>query len=236
MSVDNLTDRPFADGIYFDLDDRLYHADPALGSGDHRSLAIAPEAYWFGSVHNPARAERKDTEAMQLGRGVHKAALEGMERFKNAFVRRPERVEVSRMTDSMKALYAPRGQTILDGPAYDRAALAAQQIRSHPDLVNSLSHGEPEVSIFWTVAVDGFPVRCKARIDYLKSRALIDIKSAAVKRPMPFKIIALRNIKSFRLTIQAAHYLEARSHVARFNRGLRTSHQMRLAGAGNETE
>lgn len=199
------------DGIYFGLDEALYRRDPALGSTDHKMLAMAPEAYWFGSIHNPARPPEKDTPARALGRGVHKAALEGREAFERAFIRRPDDLE--RLTEKVRAVLAPRGETILPGEAYDRAELAAGMIRAHPDLANSLSGGHPEASVFWTVEVDGRPVRCKCRFDFLKPRAIVDIKSIAIKRPLPFRVLCLRAMQSFRYLVQAFTYLEARSRV-----------------------
>jgi hypothetical protein len=91
-------------------------------------------------------------------------------------------------------------------------------IRAHPDLVGALSGGEPEVSVFWTIEVDGQPVRCKARFDYLKPRAVIDLKSIAIKQPLPFRVLCMRDIRRYRYGVQAAHYLEARAQVRRFIR------------------
>lgn len=204
----------FIDGIYFGLDEVLYRADPALGSSDHKLLAQAPEAYWHGSHLNPARPIEKDTPARALGRGVHKAALEGADAFRRNFIRRPDDLE--RLTEKVRAVIAPRGETILSGEHYDRAMLAAGMIRSHPDLANSLDGGLPEVSVFWTTEVDGKPVRSKARFDFLKPRAVVDIKSIAIKRPLPFKVLCLRAIKSFRYAVQADTYLEARALVPGF--------------------
>ncbi|WP_245501729.1 PD-(D/E)XK nuclease-like domain-containing protein [Mesorhizobium sp. M2A.F.Ca.ET.039.01.1.1] len=193
------------------MDEAIYRQDPALGSSDHKLLAQAPEAYWHGSHLNPARVSDKDTPARALGRGVHKAALEGSEAFKRSFVRRPDDLE--RLTEKVRAILAPRGETVLSGEHYDRAALAAGMIRAHPDLANSLTSGYPEVSVFWTVEIDGKPVRCKARFDYFKPRAIVDIKSIAIKRPLPFKVLCLRAIRSFRYGVQAETYLEARKLI-----------------------
>lgn len=205
----------FEDGIYFGLPEHLYRADPALGSTDHKKLAMAPEAYWFGSVHNRGRrTPDEDTRARLRGRAVHKCALEGRDAFEEAFIRRPDGVKV--MTEKMQAVYAPRGEGILNGDDYDRVLIASTQIRNHPDLRSALSNGFPEVSIFWTTEEGGQEVRCKARIDWLKPRALVDLKSAAIKRLAPFPLLCLRDIRKFGYLVQTDLYLEARSHVGRF--------------------
>lgn len=204
------------DGLYFGLDEAIYHADPALGSSNHKLLAVSPEGYWFGSRFNPARPADKDTDARALGRGVHKAALEGLDEFKASFVRRPEDVE--RLTEKTKALLTPRGETILSGANYDRALLASKMIRAHPDLANSLDGGAPEVSIFWTVEIDGQLIRCKGRFDFLKPRAIVDLKSIAINRPLPFPVLCLRSIRRFRYLVQTDLYLEGRKLVRGFVR------------------
>lgn len=202
------------DGVYFGLDDFLYHSDPAIGSTDHKLLAQAPEAYWFGSIHNPARPADKDTPARALGRGVHKCALEGRDAFERTFIRRPEDLE--RLTEKVRAVLAPRGETILGCDEYDRALLASTMIRCHPDLSTALSGGAPEVSVFWTTEIDGEEVRCKARFDYLKPRSVVDLKSIAVLEPQPFEKLCLRAIRKFRYMVQADLYLEARAELPRF--------------------
>ncbi|ABS14266.1 PD-(D/E)XK nuclease-like domain-containing protein [Brucella anthropi] len=205
-----------ADGLYFGLEDAIYHADPALGSTNHKMLAVSPEGYWHGSNYNPARPSDKDTDARALGRGVHKAALEGLSEFRKNFVRRPENFE--RLTEKSRALLAPRGETILSGANYDRALLASAMIRAHPDLVNSLDGGAPEVSIFWTIEVDGKPVRCKGRFDFLKPRAIVDLKSISITQPHPFQVLCIRAIRRFRYLVQTGLYLEGRKLVRQFIR------------------
>lgn len=204
-------------GIYFGLSDILYRQDPALGSSDHKTLAVAPEAFWHGSHMNPAKPKETDSAARALGRAVHAAALEGEGAFRRSFVRRPDDLE--RLTAKERAILAPRGETVLQGADFDRAAIAAKMIRTHPDLANALSGGYPEVSAFWTVEVDGKPVRCKARYDWLKPRAIVDLKSVnPKKRPIPFRALCIRDIRAYRYAVQAAEYLEGRARVAEFVR------------------
>jgi hypothetical protein len=50
------------DGIYLNLPEDDYHADPALSASGIKKLLQSPADYWFTSVHNPDR-EDKDTAA-----------------------------------------------------------------------------------------------------------------------------------------------------------------------------
>ncbi len=82
--------KPFhAPGIYFDMPDSVYHADPALGStGLKKLLASAPDFWWQSSM-NPAREPEKETEAKVFGRAVHKCVLEGRDAFEAEFAPQP---------------------------------------------------------------------------------------------------------------------------------------------------
>ena len=68
------------DGLYFDLPEDDYHADPALGSTDIKNLLVSPEHYWFNSVHCPDR-EDTSTPAKVKGAAYHCLLLEGEDAF-----------------------------------------------------------------------------------------------------------------------------------------------------------
>src|SRR3546814_14526079 len=53
--------------------------------------------------------------------------------------------------------------------------LFRSMIEKHPDLSKAFSGGHPEVSIFWQDEQTG--ISCKARLDYLKARAIVDLKT-----------------------------------------------------------
>ena len=201
----------YADGVYFGLEEDKYHADPALGSTSMKTLAVSPPDYWAGSPHNPDREPDEDTPSRLFGRALHKFLLEGEEAFADVYA--PTRHNGSTKDGKAeRAAIAEEGKTAIRGDDYDRILKSGPAIRRNPDFNFAFSGGMPEVSIFWTR--DG--IRRKARIDYLKPRASVDLKSVANQQRREFPEACRRAIADFRYDVQAAHYNEAREQLRAF--------------------
>lgn len=81
----------FTPGIYFDLPEDDYHADPAIGSTDLKQLLTNPTRYWWKSQYaatfrevveaKTAEENEKVSRAKAFGSCVHAVTLEGMEAF-----------------------------------------------------------------------------------------------------------------------------------------------------------
>ncbi|KTS11452.1 PD-(D/E)XK nuclease-like domain-containing protein, partial [Methylobacterium indicum] len=196
---------PFADGVYFGLDEALYRADPALGSTDVKKLATSPADFWWGSRHNPNREPEKDSPALLVGSAVHRYVLEGREAFDAEYAPAEHPGNVKAGIREREVIEAS-GRTAIKRQDYDRILAAAHIIRSNPVLASAFDGGQPEVSVFWTAG----GIRRKARVDYLRTRANVDLKSIANVNGLPFPIACRRAIASFRYDVQAAHYLDAR--------------------------
>jgi hypothetical protein len=86
--MDNVITEP---GVYLGLSDEDYFAAPALGSSDMKALYLDPESWWWD--HSPksplAKGEEADPAAVALGRAIHMALLEGMERYEGHYVVKP---------------------------------------------------------------------------------------------------------------------------------------------------
>lgn len=106
------------------------------------------------------------------------------------------------------------GRTMLAGDAFDRICAAGGAVLDNPHLAGSFIGGMPEVSVFWTDTVEGEPVRRKARFDYLKPRAVVDLKSTRPRDNVPFVASCRRALAEWNYPTQAAAYLQARSRVA----------------------
>lgn len=249
-----LAAEPFADGLYFGLDEAAYHADLALGSSDLKRLATGPAEYWFASRLNPDRAPEETTPAQLLGKAVHRLVLEGEQSFAAAFEREATGEDVLRTDDDLASYLVnecgvtklPRskmdkidlvhrlraaplshppilfdiefaaleaGRIILKAAAFDRIRAAAGSVLANPHLAQSFTGGAPEVSLFWTDEVDGEPVRRKARFDYLKPRAIVDLKSISTSRRGRFPALCRRALAEWDYPVQAAAYLQARARL-----------------------
>ena len=65
------------DGIYFELDEKIYHAQERLSASGICKMLISPPTFWAQSWLNPDRDEVDwDTQARILGRAYHTARFE----------------------------------------------------------------------------------------------------------------------------------------------------------------
>lgn len=116
-----------------------------------------------------------------------------------------------RILDAIRSDAEAAGKLILKAEDYDRIITASAIITASPDFSTAFDGGMPEVSIFWRETVEGVEVPCKARIDFLKQRANVDLKTAANPLNLPFDVACRRAIASYRYDIQAEHYRRGRS-------------------------
>jgi len=63
------------DGVYFNLDEQVYHALPRLSASGINNLLVSPATFWHNSWLNPNKKD-EDTPARVLGRAYHTARLE----------------------------------------------------------------------------------------------------------------------------------------------------------------
>lgn len=196
-------------GIYFGLDEAIYHRDPALGSTAMKELAQNPCNYWFSSPLNPARPDDDDsTPSKVFGRALHKCVLEGERQFR-------ARYAPTQFPGNIKAGKAEReqilslGKIALNMDDWSRILLAGATVQANPHLRDAFTNGLPEVSIFW----EDQGIRKKARIDFLKVRANVDVKTAANERGASFDVAAKGAISAYRYDVQAAHYADGRACI-----------------------
>lgn len=105
------------------------------------------------------------------------------------------------------------GKLLLPRAVMDRIEVAAKMIEAHPQLCKAFAGGAPQVSIFWEDEETGVP--CKARLDYLKPRAIVDLKSFENSIGLPIRKAIARQVANYRYHIQAAFYLEAATQCQR---------------------
>ena len=198
-----------APGIYFGMPEYEYHADPALGSTDVKRLAYSPADYWFSSPLNPHREPDDPTPAQIFGTAIHKLILEGEQAFEGRYA-------PTKFNGATKAGKQERddiraaGKIALKQDDFDRIKISGAVIRANPHLGEAFHGGLPEVSIFWESA----GIRRKCRIDYLKRRASVDLKSIRNSRNVGFSEACRRAISEFRYDVQAAHYRDGRAAMA----------------------
>lgn len=130
-----------APGVYFNMPDTRYHADPALGSGDVRDLKTCAMYYWQHSAMNPLRDADTDTPDLLFGRALHKIVLEGRTAFEAAYAVTPSAADfpgaldtAADLTRELKALK-------------DAGAPIARTTGKKEDLVALLKAAKPDAVI-----------------------------------------------------------------------------------------
>lgn len=101
------------------------------------------------------------------------------------------------------------GKIMLPAQLMHRIEIAAAMIEKHPQLSKAFTGGMPEVSIFWTDKITGTP--CKARLDYLKPRAIVDLKSFENSMGFEVRKAIARAVANYRYHIQTRFYMNAAS-------------------------
>jgi hypothetical protein len=109
--------------------------------------------------------------------------------------------------DELRADYEllHHGKEFLYGELLDSIEISAAMIEKNPHLSKCFGGGYPEVSVIWTE--DG--VRFKARFDYLKTKAVIDLKTFGNFLNKPIDSAIYSAMASGKYHIQAAFYLRA---------------------------
>jgi hypothetical protein len=197
-------------GIYFDLSENLYHADPALGSNDMKRLAYSPCDFWFESKMNPHPPKPRQSDAMEFGKAVHKFILEGSDAFESLYSPTyfPGTVKAGK---TERAAIEESGKIAINREDWDRIHIASGMIEANTEVAAAFRHGFPEVSIFWDSPA-GFRKKC--RVDYFKAFANVDFKTIRNTRNIDFTEACRRGFSDYRYDVQAEHYLEGRAALA----------------------
>lgn len=206
------------DGIYINLSNERYHADPALGSSNIKDILKGANHYWHKSWMNPKRKKKNKTPALIVGNAMHALLLEGRKVFDQRYIRGPYDSTYEGSSSDKSALTKAakkdllEGQELIEADIFDFLLGVKQIIDADPELEGILDGGLCEVSIFWT-RPDG--VRCKARLDMLKLRGIGDLKSIANERERELGEACYWEIKTRRYDIPVAQYGEGRRQMAR---------------------
>lgn len=245
------------DGVYFGMPADQYHADPALGGGDHVLLASSPSEWQWRRLFG--QPENEDTPAKREGRAKHTRILEGRDEMLRRHPIRPERDDYGSAllvtaddlrefcrdhglkTGGSKADLIARvrevdarvpiwdeivetfeadtaGTEPITREVAERVELEVAMIEKNPALKPCFRDGCPEVSVFWTTPDN---IRCKARIDYLKIRSTVDLKTFRPWSDVQDTHAISSSISRYGYDVKGAHYVEARLELGRlFDEGL----------------
>lgn len=108
------------------------------------------------------------------------------------------------------------GKVMISAKDDRRVQVAAAMIERHPDAGALLKGGYAEVSLFWYCSRTGAPM--KARADYLKLSAILDLKTFSNKTGKPIDRAIEHTIASYRYNLQHCIYDEGVREVRKLVR------------------
>ncbi|HEY8066574.1 MAG TPA: PD-(D/E)XK nuclease-like domain-containing protein [Methylosinus sp.] len=217
--VEGLTPKrePFAPGIYFGLDEEVYHADEALGSTDMRLLARNAREFWWKSKFNPIRDDEDEEETAQsketkiVGRAMHAAVLEGHEALKDRYAPTFHKGNV-KAGIAERAAIVSAGKEPIKFKRWRRILLASSLIRNDPECGSAFSNPiATELSVFWICGRSG--MRKKMRLDAIKPKSLVDFKTIVNRDDVPFEQLCLTHIGRYGYYAQAECYRDGWAEV-----------------------
>lgn len=119
------------------------------------------------------------------------------------------------------------GKLFVSAEIYDSIEIAARMVEADPEVRHAFTGGHPEVVLIWHCPRTGVP--CKARVDYLKLKAAVDLKTVANQRGMSMERAIAQEVAGYKYTIQPSFYVEGIQAVKKL---VREQGRMAIHGAG----
>lgn len=92
-------------GVYLNLPEQEYHADPSLSASGIKDMVASPLTYWTKNL-DPNRDDDSDTPTQKLGRAIHKIILEGSTKFMETYAAEPRPSDYPGCLQGVEALRA----------------------------------------------------------------------------------------------------------------------------------
>ena len=108
------------------------------------------------------------------------------------------------------------GKLFVAAEVYEQIEIAARMVEQDPEVRHAFTGGHAEVVLIWNCPKTGVP--CKARVDYLKLKAAVDLKTVANQRGMSMERAIAQEVAGYKYTIQPSFYVEGIQEVKRLVR------------------
>lgn len=186
-------------GVFMDLPETVYRADPALCQSDLKIIERSPRHFLAKTSYE---VEREDTDSLTMGKIAGTLALEPDR--KAWWTVKPDGLKLN-TKEGMAWKKEHEGEYIVDYSLFQRASSMATSVLDHPIASEILRNAKREVSVFGWVSTEFGDIRRKARLDILtEGNVITDLKSTRDARPDPF----MHSIERFGYDVQAAWYLD----------------------------
>jgi hypothetical protein len=179
------------------MDFAAYKAIPAVNWSSLKHMADSPAHYHYHLTH-----QRKDTDAMALGRAIHVAVLEPDEFPRRYTLWNPE--GGNRNTTAYKTFAKSSeaaGLEVLLKPDYDKCLAVRDAVHAHDVAAGLLKGAAKEVTHQWTDTATG--LACKSRTDAHVPNTLVDLKSTVTVDARLFGT----HVARMQYHCQLAHYV-----------------------------
>jgi hypothetical protein len=187
-----------------------------IGKAFHARIVEGPEVFQrrYAAILDPAEYPDALRTVSDLTEALARHLLKPRPKsLKADIVQQLLAVEpTAQIWDEMIRIHAEKheGKIMLEADLVEQIERAARRIEGHPDLGRAFADGYPEVSVFWVDEDTGVP--CKSRFDYLKPRAIVDLKTFALRDVLPDKAI-VQAVARYGYFIQTAFYLRAAAQL-----------------------
>jgi hypothetical protein len=98
------------------------------------------------------------------------------------------------------------GKLFVSREVYEQIEIAARMVEADPEIRHAFKDGYPEVVLIWHCARTGVPM--KARVDYLKLKAAVDLKSIGNQRERSIEQAIRWEIAGYHYNVQPSVYVE----------------------------
>lgn len=98
------------------------------------------------------------------------------------------------------------GKVFLSPDQHDELEIAARMVERDPEIKDAFKGGHPEVTLIWYCPTTGVPM--KARVDFLKIKMMVDLKSIANQRERSIENAIRFEIAQWKYNLQPVVYFE----------------------------
>lgn len=154
-------------------------------------------------IEQPVQPVAKVTDIMpDTGEEYQRAAV------KADWIRQLHELEPeAQVFDTLQAEYLAKhaGKIVIPFDAYEQIEIAAKMVDADPECRHAFKSGHAEVTLIWYCPVTGVPM--KARVDYLKIKAMVDLKSVGNQRGRSIENAIRWEIATWHYNLQPAVYV-----------------------------
>jgi hypothetical protein len=118
------------------------------------------------------------------------------------------------MNEQHRARHA--GKQFVSAETYEQIEIAARMVEADPEVRHAFTGGHAEVVLIWFCPKTGVP--CKARVDYLKLKAAVDLKTVANQQGRSIERAITNEIANYKYQIQPSFYSEGIEQVRKLVR------------------